>query len=50
MNLRLFLRKRARPGRGGLSETGEDGWIIELGAKVCPLGLGMDEPRLGQHC
>jgi hypothetical protein len=26
------LRKRARPRIGGLSGTGEDGWIIELGA------------------
>jgi len=34
LNLRLELRKRARPRRGGLSGTGEDGWIIiiELGA------------------
>jgi len=44
------LRKRARPRRGGLSGTGEGGWIIELGADrrlVCPLELGMNEPRLG---
>jgi len=42
------LIKRARPRIGGLSGTGEDRWIIER-SEVCPLGLGMDEPRLGQH-
>jgi len=31
LNLRLELRKRARPRRGGLSGTGGDEWIIELG-------------------
>lgn len=32
LKTRVEKRKRARPRIGGLSGTGEDGWIIELGA------------------
>ena len=34
LKTRVEKRKRARPRIGGLSGTGEDGWIIELGADL----------------
>lgn len=45
IRLELRMRKRARPPEG-LSGTGEDGWIIELGARqIEGLSIGIGHGR-----
>ena len=36
-------------GEEGFQGLGRVDYRAKGGSKVCPLGLGMDEPRLGQH-